>query len=219
MIENFNMNFEVNLIINTSDKEWLSSPAPNVLRIPLERESKESGHVTSVVKYLPNSSFDSHLHPLGEEIFVLDGIFADENGNYPKGTYIRNPPGSSHSPFSKEGCTLFVKLNQFSENDLSHVVIDTASKDWLPGYGNLKVMSLHEHGTTGTALVKWPAGERFIPHRHHGGEEVFVLSGEFKDENGNYPEMTWMRSKHLSEHHPWVDKETIIFVKTGHLLK
>lgn len=68
-----------------------------------------------------------------------------------------------------------------------------------------------------TALVKWPKDERFIPHKHWGGEEIFVLEGVFMDEYGNYPKGSWMRSPHLSEHFPFVKEETIIFVKTGHL--
>ena len=67
------------------------------------------------------------------------------------------------------------------------------------------------------ALVKWPQGERFQPHRHFGGEEILVLSGRFKDEHGEYPAMTWMRSPHMSQHFPFVDEPTVIWVKTGHL--
>ena len=78
-------------------------------------------------------------------------------------------------------------------------------------------MPLHIFNSSETALVKWPKGEKFLPHSHFGGEEIFVLSGVFKDEHGEYPEGTWLRSPHLSQHHPWVDEETIIFVKTGHL--
>jgi len=79
------------------------------------------------------------------------------------------------------------------------------------------VMPLHNYKTQGTALVKWPKDEVFVPHRHYGGEEILVLSGVFKDEHGEYPEGTWIRSPHLSQHHPWVDEETVIMVKTGHL--
>ncbi|MEB3214064.1 MAG: cupin domain-containing protein, partial [Leptolyngbyaceae bacterium] len=50
-----------------------------------------------------------HRHWGGEEIFVLDGVFEDEQGRYPKGTWLRNPPGSVHSPFSTEGCVIYVK--------------------------------------------------------------------------------------------------------------
>lgn len=217
MIENFNMDFSKNIFINTNNRDWLSSPSNKVLRIPLERENQESGHTTSIVKYLPNSVFNQHNHPKGEEIFVLDGVFSDEHGDYPAGTYLRNPPRSSHSPFSKDGCILFVKLNQFSDNDLAKVVINTNSTPWLPGQGNLKVMPLHSHNTESTALVKWPANEKFLPHTHFGGEEIFVISGEFKDEHGGYPQGSWIRNGHMSSHHPFVKDETIILVKIGHL--
>lgn len=219
MQSDLNMDFSVNLVIDTQQMSWLESPNPQVLRKPLERENIESGHTTSVVKYLPESSFKPHSHPLGEEIFVLDGVFSDETGDYPAGSYLRNPPGSSHSPFSKEGCLIFVKLNQFHPEDKDFVRINTGQTPWRQGQGNLQVMPLHSFGTTGTALVKWPAKEKFLPHRHVGGEEIFVLSGVFKDEHGSYPQHTWIRNKHFSVHHPWVEEETIIFVKTGHLLK
>ena len=106
----FNMDFSKKLVIETESLDWIASPAIGVWRKPLEREEKESGHTTSVVKYEAGASFTQHSHPLGEEIFVLEGIFSDENGDYPAGTYLRNPPGSSHAPFSKDGCKLFVKL-------------------------------------------------------------------------------------------------------------
>jgi len=216
-LEPLNLDFSQGIVIETATQPWLGSPAEGVLRKPLEREAAESGHVTSIVRYEPGSSFASHSHPLGEEIFVLEGIFSDEHGDYPAGTYIRNPPNSSHSPFSRDGCVIFVKLNQFHPNDQERVVIETPSQPWLPGQGRLTVMPLHEFETQHTALVRWPAGERFVPHRHWGGEEILVLQGEFCDEHGRYPCGTWIRSPHMSEHFPYVEEETIILVKVGHL--
>ncbi len=213
-----NMNFEQRVVIETQKQPWLPSPAPGVQRKPLERQEAESGHTTSIVKYQPGSAFKSHNHPFGEEIFVLEGVFSDEAGDYPAGTYIRNPPGSSHTPFSQQGCTLFVKLNQFAQDDLASVRVDTASQSWQPGIGGLMVMPLHQFEHEHIALVKWPAGEHFRPHSHFGGEEILVISGEFRDEYGSYPSGTWLRSPHLSEHNPYVEQETLIWVKTGHLL-
>ena len=40
---------------------------------------------------------------------MLEGALDDEHGRYPKGTWLRNPPGSEHSPFSDEGCLFYVK--------------------------------------------------------------------------------------------------------------
>ncbi len=213
----FNMNREEGLAINTQEQEWIDSPASNVRRKPLEREKVESGQVTSIVEYKPRAKFTKHNHPLGEEIFVLSGEFADENGRYPEGTYIRNPPGSSHSPFSEKGCVIFVKLNQFNSEDTKRVVLNSDEVSWQPGHGDLKVKSLHNFKTEGTALVLWPKGATFQPHSHWGGEEIFVLNGTFQDESGDYPKHTWIRSPHLSRHNPFSKSGCLIFVKTGHL--
>lgn len=212
-----NLDFQQRVVINTSEQDWIDSPSAGVKRKLLEREEAERGRATSIVEYKPGASFNTHSHPLGEEILVLSGVFSDEDGDYPAGTYLRNPPGSSHAPFSKEGCVLLVKLHQFQQDDTATVRVNTQQTDWLAGQGRLKVMPLHSHGTEHVALVKWPHNERFKPHRHLGGEEIFVLSGEFCDEHGRYPRGTWLRNPHMSVHHPFVDEETVIWVKTGHL--
>lgn len=213
----FNLDFSKRVVINSDKLEWINSPSAGVLRKPLARSEQINGHITSIVSYAPGSNFSEHKHPFGEEIYVLEGVFSDETGDYPKGSYIRNPPGSKHKPFSVEGCVIFVKLNQFNSQDLLQVNINCAEIPWLAGVGELQVKPLHSFETEGVALVKWPANETFQPHRHFGGEEVLVLSGEFKDEHGVYPTNTWIRSPHLSEHFPYVTQETVILVKTGHL--
>lgn len=215
--DRINFDFAQKVVIDTNEVEWVGSPCDGVQRKPLSREYAERGQTTSLVRFAPGSSFSPHAHPLGEEIIVLDGVFSDENGDYAAGSYLRNPPGSRHQPFTNEGCLLFVKLDQFDPADGRQTVIDTRSAAWLPGQGGLEVMPLHDFEHEHTALVKWPAGERFQPHRHYGGEEIFVLSGTFRDEHGEYPAGTWIRSPHMSQHHPFVDEETIIWVKTGHL--
>ncbi|MFT6123574.1 MAG: anti-sigma factor ChrR (cupin superfamily) [Oleiphilaceae bacterium] len=212
-----NLDFHKQVVIEAAKMDWMDSPSAGVLRKPLARAADEPGHVTSIVKYQKGASFTAHPHPMGEEIFVLAGVFSDETGDYGAGTYIRNPPDSSHTPFSKEGCTIFVKLNQFNERDDQFVRINTNTAPWRQGIGGLQVMPLHEFEHEHVALVKWPAKEVFQAHRHFGGEEVLVLSGEFCDEHGRYPVHTWVRSPHLSQHHPFVEQETVILVKTGHL--
>lgn len=212
-----NMNFEQNVVIETHQQPWIASPRVGVWRKPLAREEAERGHATSLVKFDAGASFSEHDHPLGEEILVLSGTFSDQSGDYQAGSYFRNPEGFTHAPFSKEGCVLLVKLHQFKSGDNEHVVIDTNKTDWLPGIGGLSVMPLHSYQGESTALVKWPKGEHFQRHSHVGGEEIFVIKGEFIDEHGRYPQGTWLRSPHLSEHCPYVEQETVILVKVGHL--
>lgn len=212
-----NMSFNETVTINTNEQEWQSSPMAGVWRKSLAREAAEHGHTTSVVKFEPGSYFSPHTHPMGEEIFVLEGVFSDEHGDYPAGSYLRHPPGSRHKPFSKEGCVLFVKLEQFSRDDSTTIRLDTSKIGWLPGEDNLEIMPLHEHDLETVALEKWPAGTKNIPHSHFGGEEIFVISGRLMDEWGSYPAGTWIRSPHNSEHAPYAEDETVVWIKSGHL--
>tara|TARA_R110000737_G_scaffold346264_1_gene375831 strand:- start:1345 stop:1998 length:654 start_codon:yes stop_codon:yes gene_type:complete len=212
-----NMDLTKRLVIFTKEQDWHTSPLPGVWRKPLARENHESGHATSIVRYDAGASFRSHNHPLGEEILVLSGIFSDQTGDFPAGCYFRNPKGFIHAPYSTNGCELLVKLHQISPLDGQRVTIDTNQQPWQSGYGNLKVKPLHQFETESVALVFWPAGERFILHSHFRGEEIYVISGELIDELGRYPAGTWIRSPHLSQHHPFVEQDTLIWVKTGHL--
>lgn len=214
---NLNMGFAEPVCIRPKDQTWVTSPADGVSRVHLEREAAESGHTTSFVRFAPNSFFPAHTHDQGEEIYVLEGVFSDENGDYPKGSYIRNPPGSRHKPFSKEGCTLFVKLEQFKPGDTHQVVLRPEEQHWQAGIGNLKVLPLHAYQGESTALVFWPANEVFQMHSHWGGEEIVVIKGRFIDEYGDYPAGSWIRSPHMSKHHPRVEEETLILVKVGHI--
>jgi len=212
-----NMQFAQRVTINTLDRPWQQSPVPGVWRKPLAREEAERGHATSIVRYDPGASFPRHGHPLGEEILVLEGIFSDEHGDFGAGTYFRNPPGSHHAPFSKDGCVLFVKLHQFLPDDSAKVCIDTLRASWLPGESNLSVVPLHRFGSEKVELVKWPAGERARRRSRAGGEEIYVLSGELKDELASYPQGTWLRNPPMSQHAPYAEQETVVWMKTGHL--
>ena len=105
-----NMNFDTRVVINTASQEWQPSPIAGVFRKPLAREDAERGHATSIVRYDANTRFREHGHPLGEEIFVLEGTVYDEHGSYPKGTWLRSPHLSRHHPFTKQdGALIYVK--------------------------------------------------------------------------------------------------------------
>jgi quercetin dioxygenase-like cupin family protein len=109
-------------LVHAGRMPWVASPSAGVERRMLFRIGEEQAVATSIVRYAPASSFPSHLHPGGEEYLVLDGVFEDEHGRYPAGSYVRNPPGSAHAPRSSDGCIIFVRLRQFRDDDKQHVV-------------------------------------------------------------------------------------------------
>jgi len=208
------------VVLDTTALPWTPSPMAGVDRRMLDRLGGEVARATSTVSYAAGSRFERHSHSGGEEILVLQGTFSDEQGHYPSGTYLRNPAGSAHAPFSEDGCTLLVKLHQMHPLDQATVVIDTRSSDWLPGLvASLQMLPLHAFGSEHVALVRWAPGTRFQLHGHPGGEEIFVLDGVFQDEQGNYPAGSWLRNPHASSHCPWSEAGCTIWVKTGHLPK
>ena len=213
-----NADFNERVVVDTTAAPWVPSPEPGVERKMLDRVGTEVARATSLVRYAPGSSFRTHTHGLGEEFLVLTGTFSDEHGDYPAGTYVRNPPGSQHAPRSEAGCEIFVKLRQFDPADSVRVVVPAPASRWLPGLvPGLTVLPLHEFGTEHVALVRWRPGTRFNTHTHAGGEEILVLEGVFSDERGDYPAGTWLRSPHMSRHTPYSEIGCLIWVKTGHL--
>ena len=84
----------------------------------------------------------------------------------------------------------------------------------VPG---LQVMPLMQQGT-GSSLVRWAPNTFVSTQRHFGGEEILVIRGVFSDEHGDYPEGSWIRSPHMSQHTPFSREGCTILVKTGHLM-
>jgi anti-sigma factor ChrR (cupin superfamily) len=213
-----NADFGARVVSIPGERAWVPSPMPGVERQMLDRVGGEVARATSLVRYAPGSRFAGHKHPGGEEFVVLEGVFSDETGDYPAGSYVRNPIGSGHAPHTVPGCTIFVKLFQFAADDTAAINIDTRTEPWQPGLvPGLAVQPLHSHGTEHTALVRWAPGTVFNRHTHWGGEEIYVLEGTFEDEFGRYPAGSWIRSPHLSSHAPFSAEGCTIFVKTGHL--
>lgn len=150
-----NADFTKRVVVRPTDYQWQRSPANGVERMMLDRIGDEVARATTIVRFAPNSYFDAHTHDGGEEILVLDGVFSDETGDYGTGSYLRNPIGTRHKPFTKDGCTILVKLHQFDKNDTAQVKIATKGASFLPGIApGLSVLPLHDHGTEHAALVR-----------------------------------------------------------------
>jgi anti-sigma factor ChrR (cupin superfamily) len=177
---NIHSDLSERIVLHTDRLAWHASPIQGVERQMLDRDGGELSRATSVVRYAPNTEFTPHNHDGGEEILVLDGCFSDERGDYPAGTYLRNPPGSQHAPFSNAGCTLFVKLRQFAQTDSQELRLNTKASDWYPGLvPGLSVMPLHEHDGISTALVRWAPNTVFNPHVHRAARKFMSWMASF----------------------------------------
>lgn len=170
---------------------WVDSPMPGVQRRRLDRVDGENDHVTTIVRYAPNSHFSAHVHGGGEEFIVLEGVFEDDYGDWPVGSYIRNPPGSKHTPGSTHGCTIFVKLWQFDPNDRTFVhanrnklgSVDDANRT------GVKVSPLFQDATETVCFETWAPNSN-VEVDVSDGAEIFVLAGNFTEGNDSFRELS-----------------------------
>jgi anti-sigma factor ChrR (cupin superfamily) len=185
------------IAVDTRAMDWQPSPSRGVLRKRLHRVGPaESGRVTSIVRYEPGASFPAHDHPEGEEILVLQGVFSDEHGDHPEGTYLLNPEGFRHAPFSKDGCTIFVKLRQAPGRGRLHERHELGRAQWSEGpWTGVRSSPLHlpEGEPDETWLIKLEAGPEAREIVHERGAELLVISGTLRDQSDEHRAGSWLR--------------------------
>ncbi len=214
-----NADFTKRVVIHAAQQNWIASPMAGVERRMLDRIGDEVARATSIVRYAPDSHFSPHVHDEGEEFLVLDGVFEDEHGKFPAGSYIRNPPQSRHTPGSANGCTIFVKLRQFDPADRIDVRLDTNDLTMVdvPGRSGVKASALFHDRREDVRLEQWSPGATIVL-QPEGGMEILVLAGSFQLSRETFSPLSWLRL-------PIGDKLTVIagpqgcrvWVKEGHL--
>ena len=209
-----NANLDETVFLESAGFEWIPSPLAGVDRVMLDRVGDEVAVATSIVRYAPGAHFDPHGHALGEEFIVLEGVFSDEHGDYHAGTYIRNPPGTSHTPSSEPGCVIWVKLRQFDDDDLTPHTSQIPEYD-ASGSGQKNV--IYEYGSEEISWVHVPAGERFAFSSHFHTRELLLLSGEVtwqQAETYTLKPWSWIRIRPGQPLRINAVKDAVLFSKT-----
>ncbi|CEM33731.1 unnamed protein product [Vitrella brassicaformis CCMP3155] len=223
---NVDTNFSARVVKRLADVEWRAAPkVSGVHRRLLDRITfhDDVARATSVVRYDANAKFPFHTHHGGEEYFVLDGHFCDKDGDHGPGTYIRNPCGSSHEPWTREdGCTIFVKLIQMHKDDpfVKTSFYDEAERQWERSADDplLETSLLFKSPLTKEVvrLYRWQPGEASRPIvSPDGGMEIYVLSGHFTDKDGEYGDHTWLRLPVGFSFLPTIHAASMWYVRTG----
>ena len=217
---NINAEFSERVVIHSPSLEWQDSPMKGVKRRMLDRVGGEVARATSIVSYDPNSKFSSHVHTGGEEFVVLEGVFQDEHGDFPTGSYIRNPPESSHTPSSESGCIIFVKLWQFDLNDRTHIRTDMEKTGFVTDASrqDVQVSTLFADDREQVRLEKWGA-DSSISINTDKGAELLVLDGNFTESNDQLTSLSWMRLPIGSGFTAKTGAAGAkVWIKTGHLI-
>lgn len=214
-----NNDFTQRVAVHAAALPWIPSPMPGVERRMLDRVGGEVARATSIVHYAPRSHFSPHVHHGGEEFLVLDGVFQDEHGDYPAGSYLRNPPGSSHTPGSKAGCTIFVKLWQFDPEDRTSVRLRTRRDDLVADTARAGVdqLLLYEDAREAVRLERWAPGSRLTGHLP-GGAEFLCLDGSFVEGGEQFVALSWLRLPAGANLEATAGPHgATVWLKTGHL--
>lgn len=214
-----NANFSQRAAVHAAQLEWIPSPVAGVERRMLDRIGAEVARATSLVRYAPDSVFSPHVHGGGEEFLVLEGVFSDEHGDYGPGSYIRNPPTSSHTPGSKPGCVIFVKLWQFDPDDRNPVRITADQAALVPAQDRpgVQLIPLYQDSHESVRIEHW-AGAAQIALAALGGIEVLVLEGSFVDGGERFVAQSWLRLPPGAALNASAGPDGCrVFVKSGHL--
>jgi hypothetical protein len=189
-----NANFNQRVVVHSEKMEWLDSPMLGVSRRPLDRVGIELARATSIVRYAPKSKFSPHVHTGGEEFIVLEGVFQDESGDFPVGSYLRNPPRSKHQPSSDLGCVIFVKLWQFDPKDRIHVRLNTQFMLAIPHkeLSGISVISLYKDTVEEVAIFDFDANAN-LQMMVQDGAEILVLEGELTEGSDILVQYSWLR--------------------------
>jgi ChrR Cupin-like domain len=216
-----NADFSRRVFVHAARLPWAASPMAGVERRMLDRIGDEVSRATSIVRYAPGSHFSPHTHGGGEEFLVLEGMFQDEHGDFPGGSYVRNPPTSHHTPGSAQGCILFVKLWQFDPADRTQVGLNTGTMPYQPATGRpgVEVIPLFSDRSEDVRLERWAPGAA-ITLTVQGGAEVLVLDGSFDEGGERFEVQSWLRlpagSSLVAKAGPEGCK---VWIKAGHLLR
>ncbi len=216
-----NADFSKRVVLHADEIDWLASPMPGVNRRPLDRIGDEVARATTIVRFDPGSAFSAHTHGGGEEYIVLDGVFQDETGDFPVGSYVRNPPRSRHTPASAPGCTIFVKLWQFDPDDRTPVHVDMTSAETRPDPARpgVEILPLFADRNEEVRLEHWSpnATSREVAR---GGAELLVLEGTVTESGDALRRHSWVRIPAGGVVDVTAGPEGArIWVKTGHLRK
>ena len=214
-----NADFERRTLVRFDDTDWVASPVPGVERKMLDRIGEEVARATTIVRFAPGSAFSPHTHDGGEEYLVLEGTFQDEDGDFPAGSYVRNPPTSSHTPAAQDGATILVKLHQFDLQDRTQVQINTNTSDWSSTAPGVDTIQLHKDEREEVTIERWAPGTSQMLDAS-GGLEIFVIDGELNESDDALSRWDWLRLPVGASFQAIAGEAGArVWIKSGHLRK
>lgn len=105
-------------ILRSAEIPWQERPTPGVAVKPLYVD-KQSGRVTSLVRFDPGVVYPAHEHAADEELLVLSGDLEIQGRVMGPGDYCHGVAGSQHSKGLTRGGALLLVRNSMADRFLA----------------------------------------------------------------------------------------------------
>lgn len=106
-------NPKLNQLVRSHDLEWqpLAEPGVSGVAVKVLRFDEAANRApTILLKFDAGASYPGHIHPGGEEIFVLEGDIRLGKDQLYAGDYLYTAPGNVHAVHSEGGCVVLVSV-------------------------------------------------------------------------------------------------------------
>lgn len=191
-----NANFHLPVSVKTNVFDWQGFTKAGIRQRSLERLVGRHSRLTAVAQFAAGQVFKKIAHEHGVEFLVLSGKFSDEHGDYGVGSYVRNPAAAYRMPFTRDGCTVLLKVGRFQLLDQKRVVVNTrdSHRKWkATGEPGVSCLDLHQFSEQHVSLHKIRA-ECWITFKCLNlALEIFVIEGDISVSGSHYEAGTWLR--------------------------
>lgn len=170
-------------------------------------------HLTRLVRLSANERMT--VEEGRHDLFVLTGGLRLDGRDLAAGAYVAMDGGSDLTA-GEAGVTLF-HFRKRHAGPASRTIVNPGNRVWrtgiIPGVRRCDLrVSDHE-----VALVTFDPATRIRPHRHHRGEEIYVLAGALHGAPMRLGPGEWHRLDPHAIHAPRAMEATMILLLTGHL--
>ncbi len=221
--QEFNADPDQLVVLHTQEMEWEDTGHPGVSLKLLERViDPEKGRETSLLHLAAGTTLPAE--ELGErlDVFVIEGDYADGQGEYGPRTFVRHAAGTRVTQSTKDGCVIYAKRRNSFRDDDERMVIDTNAVEWtaFPHRGADVVHFYRDpHGIETARYGKIYPDKQIPSHDHAMGEESLVVDGQLMDEHGTYGPGSWFRFPIGVAHAPYTEaQDCTMLIREGDLV-
>lgn len=203
---NHNADLMTLVTIRADEHPWHATEIPGIEEKVFERIGKGAeARETTLLRLAAGTGVAQGRAECRIDIFVLEGAIEVAGRHCNAGYFLRLPAGSQFAVRSADGATIMLK-KRGDQADGTPLALDTRDRaNWAPwgGRGSEKAQIYDPGALPEASWVGYMLPDLTIPeHDHAGGEEIFILEGELRDERGLYGPRTWVRFPIGARHTP-----------------